>query len=54
VYPGGDAAEARKYQNIIEKKNTMPILSHFLLSANKKGSYIIATDIETALKEPLR
>jgi DNA polymerase-3 subunit beta len=40
-------------QNIIEKKNTMPILSHFLLSANKKGSYIIATDIETALKEPL-
>ena len=40
-------------QNIIEKKNTMPILSHFLLSAGKKGSYIIATDIETALKEPL-
>lgn len=40
-------------QNIIEKKNTMPVLSHFLLSAGKKGSYIIATDIETALKEPL-
>ena len=40
-------------QNIVEKKNTMPILSHFLLSAGKKGSYIIATDIETALKEPL-
>ena len=40
-------------QNIIEKKNTMPILSHFLLSAGKKGSYIIATDIETAIKEPL-
>jgi DNA polymerase-3 subunit beta len=40
-------------QNIIEKKNTMPILSHFLLNADKKGSYIIATDIETALKEPL-
>ena len=31
----------------------MPILSHFLLNAGKKGSYIIATDIETALKEPL-
>jgi DNA polymerase III subunit beta len=31
----------------------MPILSHFFLSAGKKGSYIIATDIETALKEPL-
>lgn len=40
-------------QNIVEKKNTMPVLSHFLLSAGKKGSYIIATDIETALKEPL-
>lgn len=40
-------------QNIVEKKNTMPILSHFLLSAGKKGSYIIATDIETALKEPV-
>lgn len=40
-------------QNIVEKKNTMPILSHFLFSAGKKGSYIIATDIETALKEPL-
>jgi DNA polymerase-3 subunit beta len=40
-------------QNIVEKKNTMPILSHFLLTAGKKGSYIIATDIETALREPL-
>jgi DNA polymerase-3 subunit beta len=40
-------------QNIIEKKNTMPILSHFLLNVGKKGSHIIATDIETALKEPI-
>ncbi|OGW37217.1 MAG: DNA polymerase III subunit beta [Nitrospirae bacterium RBG_13_39_12] len=40
-------------QNIAEKRNTMPILSHFLLDANKNGSYIIATDIETALKEPI-
>lgn len=40
-------------QNIVEKKNTMPILSHFLLNAGKKDSYIIATDIETALKEPI-
>lgn len=40
-------------QNIVEKRNTMPILSHFLLNAGKKESYIIATDIETALKEPL-
>ena len=40
-------------QNIVEKKNTMPILSHFFLNAGKKDSYIIATDIETALREPL-
>jgi len=40
-------------QNIAEKRNTMPILSHFLLNAGKKESNIIATDIETALKEPL-
>ena len=40
-------------QNIVEKRNTMPILSHFLLDAGKNGSYIIATDLETALKEPL-
>ena len=40
-------------QNIVEKKNTMPILSHFLLTAGKKGSSIIATDIETALREPI-
>jgi DNA polymerase-3 subunit beta len=40
-------------QNIIEKKNTMPILSHFLLNVGKKGSSIVATDIETALKEPI-
>jgi DNA polymerase-3 subunit beta len=40
-------------QNIVEKRNTMPILSHFLLDTGEKGSYIVATDIETALKEPL-
>jgi DNA polymerase-3 subunit beta len=40
-------------QNIVEKKNTMPILSHFLLDAGKKDSYIVATDLETAIKEPV-
>ncbi len=38
-------------QNIVEKKNTMPILNHFLLSASPGASFIIATDLETALKE---
>jgi DNA polymerase-3 subunit beta len=40
-------------QNIVEKKNTMPVLSHFLLVSEKKGSYIIATDLETAIREPI-
>lgn len=40
-------------QNIVEKKNTMPILSHFLLDAGKKGTYISATDLQIAIKEPV-
>lgn len=40
-------------QNIVEKRNTMPILGHFLLSAAKSGTVITATDIETAIREPL-
>ncbi|MBM4136936.1 MAG: DNA polymerase III subunit beta [Nitrospira sp.] len=40
-------------QNIVEKRNTMPILSHFLLDVGKKGTYIVATDLGTALKEQL-
>ncbi len=47
-------SKLQNIQNIVEKRNTMPILSHFLLEAGKKGSYIIATDLETALKEPLQ
>ncbi|MEC4676617.1 MAG: DNA polymerase III subunit beta [Nitrospirota bacterium] len=41
-------------QNIVEKRNTMPILSHFLLDAAESGSSLTATDLETALKEPLQ
>jgi DNA polymerase-3 subunit beta len=40
-------------QNIVEKRNTMPILSHFLLDAKKDGTTITATDIETAIREPV-
>lgn len=47
-------SKLQNIQNIVEKRNTMPMLSHFLLEAGKKGSYIIATDLETALKEPLQ
>ncbi|MGO9377713.1 MAG: DNA polymerase III subunit beta [Dissulfurispiraceae bacterium] len=40
-------------QNIVEKRNTMPVLNNFLLSAENAGSTITATDLETALKEPI-
>ncbi len=40
-------------QSIIEKKTTMPILSHFLMDIKKKKSTIYATDLEMAIKEPL-
>ncbi|GAB4409431.1 MAG: DNA polymerase III subunit beta [Thermodesulfovibrionales bacterium] len=40
-------------QNIVEKRSTMPVLSHFLLDAGKKGTYMVATDLQIAIKEPL-
>lgn len=39
-------------QSVVEKKTTMPILSHFLMSVGG-NSYIVATDLETAIKEPV-
>jgi DNA polymerase-3 subunit beta len=47
-------AKLSNIQNIVEKRNTMPVLSHFLLDAGKQGSYIVATDLDTALREPLQ
>lgn len=41
-------------QNIVEKRNTMPILSHFMLDVKKNITTITATDIETAIREPLQ
>jgi DNA polymerase-3 subunit beta len=41
-------------QNIVEKRNTMPILSHFLLDAGKSETHIVATDLQIAIKEPLK
>jgi DNA polymerase-3 subunit beta len=40
-------------QGIVDKKTTMPILSHFLLKADKEAS-IMATDLDIALKGPLK
>lgn len=42
-----------KIQNIVEKKGIMPILNHFLLEAAYDKGYILATDLETAVKQPL-
>ncbi len=40
-------------QGIVEKKTTMPILSHFLLKASQ-SSTIIATDLDIAFTRPLK
>ncbi len=40
-------------QNIVEKRNTMPVLNNFLLLAENAGCKITATDLETALQEPV-
>jgi DNA polymerase-3 subunit beta len=40
-------------QGIVDKKTTMPILSHFLLKVNKSAS-LMATDLDIALKGPLK
>ncbi len=39
-------------QSVVDKKTTMPILGHFLLSAGE-SPFVSATDLETAIKEPL-
>ncbi len=39
-------------QSIVDKKTTMPILGHFLMSTGE-SSFISATDLETAIKEPI-
>jgi DNA polymerase-3 subunit beta len=40
-------------QNVVEKKDTMPVLNHFLLTVKDDGSYITATDLENAVREPI-
>ena len=40
----------QRIQGVVDKKNTMPILSNMLLSANKNGVEIVATDLEIGLR----
>ena len=40
----------QRIQGVVEKKNTMPILSNMLLIADSGGVEIIATDLEIGLR----
>ncbi len=42
----------QRIQGIVDKKTTMPILSHFLLKADKTA-FLMATDLDIALKGPV-
>ncbi|GLI52545.1 DNA polymerase III subunit beta [Thermodesulfovibrio yellowstonii] len=42
-----------KIQNIVEKKSIMPVLNHFLMDVTENAVFILATDLETAVKQPL-
>jgi DNA polymerase-3 subunit beta len=37
-------------QGVVEKKNTMPILSHILICAEEKGIRVFATDLEVGIQ----
>ncbi|MBF0473700.1 MAG: DNA polymerase III subunit beta, partial [Nitrospirae bacterium] len=41
-------------QGIIEKKTTMPILSHFLMDVKHVGCTLYATDLGTGIKKPVQ
>jgi DNA polymerase-3 subunit beta len=40
----------QKIQGIVEKRNTMPILSNVLIEANSTGIFLTATDLEVGMK----
>ncbi len=40
----------QRIQGVVEKKNTMPILSNMLFTADDKGVEIVATDLEIGLR----
>lgn len=40
----------QRIQGVVDKKNTMPILSNMLLSADEKGVEVVATDLEIGLR----
>ncbi|MDH5740388.1 MAG: hypothetical protein OEY77_08690, partial [Nitrospira sp.] len=40
----------QRVQGVVEKRNTMPILSNILLEAKQDGVEIVATDLELGLR----
>ena len=42
--------ELQLLQGIIERKNTMPVLANLLLTADKNGIELTASDLEVALR----
>ena len=40
-------------QGVVEKKNTLPILSNVLIQANEEGSLVTATDMDMILSEKI-
>ena len=40
----------QRVQGVVEKRNTMPILSNILLEAKQDGAEIVATDLEIGMR----
>ena len=40
----------QRVQGVVEKRNTMPILSNILLEAKQEGAEIVATDLEIGMR----
>ena len=43
-----------KTQNIVEKRNTMPVLVNVLLEADQKKLKVFATDLEVSLTDEVQ
>ena len=40
----------QRVQGVVEKRNTMPILSNILIEAKQEGAEIVATDLEIGMR----
>ena len=44
----------QRVQGVVEKRNTMPILSNILIEAKQEGVEIVATDLEIGMRGHLQ